>query len=107
MYLLANFQCSGPLNLPLIGSWYDIPARGVETKIPGWRKRYGNIIGLKIGFRYLVIVCGNEDIVAGLKHPNFQSRLHTSTLTDRSFRKVLGELILFRISNNAPKNPSG
>ncbi|KAK7595184.1 hypothetical protein V9T40_001617 [Parthenolecanium corni] len=80
----------GPLNLPLIGSWYDIPARGVETKIPGWRKRYGNIIGLKIGFRYLVIVCGNEDIVAGLKHPNFQSRLHTSTLTDRSFRKVLG-----------------
>lgn len=105
VYILdfINISNTGPIFLPLIGSWWGLPPKGIENKIPGWRKRYGNIIGHKIGFRYLAIISGNENIVAGLKHPNFQSRLHTSTLTDRSFRKILGKYeftFIFKYSSN-------
>lgn len=77
--------------MPIIGSWYSVPGQGVELKVAEWRKKYGNIIGHKMGCKNLVLIAGYKETVSALKHKNFQTRIHTTTLTHRTFYKVLGK----------------
>ncbi|XKL64575.1 hypothetical protein PGB90_004661 [Kerria lacca] len=83
---------NGPSFLPIIGSWYAVPPKGAEAKVAAWRKKYGNIIGNKIVSQYMVIVTGLEEVTNGLKHPNFQNRIHSGTVGARSFSKSQGLL---------------
>lgn len=82
----------GPLLLPIVGSWYSFPATGAAKKVPQWRKRYGNIIGHKFGFKYLVVVTGEEEVINGLKHPNFQNRVNAEFFQSRTRKKKLGKI---------------
>uniref|UniRef100_A0AAT9UTP2 Cytochrome P450 3637B1 n=1 Tax=Maconellicoccus hirsutus TaxID=177089 RepID=A0AAT9UTP2_MACHI len=84
-----NFP-NGPLLLPIIGSAWTIPGKGMEYLIPKWKKKYGNIIGHKLCNEKLVVLCESEDIIEGLKHPNFQGRFHSKFLMQRTRNKPLG-----------------
>ncbi|XKL64912.1 hypothetical protein PGB90_004998 [Kerria lacca] len=80
----------GPLFLPIVGSWYTIPARKAEDEIHRWRKKYGNIIGHKIGNQYVVFVSGFEEVISALKNKNFQNRFQSKLLRSRTFNRNLG-----------------
>lgn len=86
-------KISGPPLLPLIGTWYCLPSVPVSKDVAAWRKKYGNVIGHKLGFRYIVFVTGREEIIAGAKHPNLQARSSSEFFKKRTFGKRLGSPI--------------
>ncbi|XP_065207646.1 farnesoate epoxidase-like [Planococcus citri] len=81
---------NGPVFLPFIGSIWSLPAKGMEYSIPKWKKKYGNLVGHKLGYEKLVVFCGSHEIVEGLKHPNFQGRYKSKFLMQRTLNKPLG-----------------
>ncbi|XKL64911.1 hypothetical protein PGB90_004997 [Kerria lacca] len=80
----------GPLFLPFIGSWYTIPGTKTENQVHGWRKKYGNIIGHKMGHQYMVFISGFEEVVSGLKNSKFQKRIQSKLFQSRTFDQNLG-----------------
>ncbi|XP_065207645.1 farnesoate epoxidase-like [Planococcus citri] len=84
-----NFP-NGPTFLPFIGTSWILPAKGSEKLIPEWRKKYGNLVGHKLYQEKLVFFCGSQEIIEGLKHPNFQGRYITKYLMQRTLNKPLG-----------------
>lgn len=48
----------------------------------------------------MVIVTGLEEVTNGLKHPNFQNRIHSGTVGARSFSKSQGNFIICLLLNN-------
>ncbi|XP_065222163.1 farnesoate epoxidase-like [Planococcus citri] len=84
-----NFP-TGPRFLPFIGTSWIIPAKGMEYLIPKWKNKYGNFIGHKFYHKKLVVFCGSQEIIEGLKHPNFQGRYVSEFLKQRTHNKALG-----------------
>ncbi|XKL64910.1 hypothetical protein PGB90_004996 [Kerria lacca] len=85
----TNFP-PGPLFLPFIGSWYTIPGTKTENQVHGWRTKYGNIIGHKMGHQYMVFISGFEEVVSGLKNSKFQKRIQSKLLQSRTLDQNLG-----------------
>lgn len=91
-YFLLIWTFLGPPCFPLIGSWYAIPGQGIEKRVSEWRKKYGNIIGHRVGFKNFVVISGYKEAVSALKNDNFQNRTHT-TNSPETFPKDVGKCI--------------
>jgi hypothetical protein len=56
-----------------------------------WLEKYGPLVGLMLGTRSTVAVCGAREVIEVLQTEEFQARPHGSFFKDRSFGKRLGK----------------
>ncbi|XP_069696214.1 methyl farnesoate epoxidase-like [Periplaneta americana] len=81
----------GPPFLPLLGSALFVPMKMLHvTMADEWRRKYGPVVGLFLGPKLAIAVCGPNEILEVLRREEFQARPDGVFFKDRSFGKKLG-----------------
>ncbi|KAK3927318.1 Methyl farnesoate epoxidase [Frankliniella fusca] len=87
---LKNFP-PGPPRWPLVGSLPYTPGQLIHLHAhEHWLPKYGPLVGLAIGSRQMVVVCGPEESLAVLNHEKCQTRPKGNAFHERSFGRRLG-----------------
>ncbi|XP_069696212.1 methyl farnesoate epoxidase-like [Periplaneta americana] len=81
----------GPPYLPVLGSVLFIPTKLLHLTMAGeWRRKYGPLVGLFLGSKPAVAVCGPNEVLEVLRREEFQARPDDILFRDRIFGKKFG-----------------
>lgn len=81
----------GPPFVPVLGSILFIPKKLLHLTMAGeWRRKYGPLVGLFLGSKLAVAVCGPNEVLEVLRREEFQARPDDILFRDRAFDKKLG-----------------
>lgn len=96
------FVILGPTILPIVGNLLSVLFELRKVKYhhsvwESWSRRYGNLLGLRLGVVNVVVVFGKDMIKEVISRDVFDGRPDGFLYTMRSFGKKLGELIVVNI----------
>ncbi|VVD04308.1 unnamed protein product [Leptidea sinapis] len=88
------FPCSPPL-LPVLGNilsvWFSLKQLKFHHRVwQRWSQKYGNLLGLRLGFVNILVVSGNKNVKEVLSREVFDGRPSGFFYMMRSFGKKLG-----------------
>ncbi|XP_069672288.1 methyl farnesoate epoxidase-like [Periplaneta americana] len=83
----------GPPYYPIVGSAPNFPIKFLHLHMAEkWLSQYGPLVGLMLGAKKCVAVCGPKEVLEVLRREEFQGRHQNVLIRDRAFDKKIGIL---------------